>query len=412
MCDSYYLPTEGGVFMGKNSDRNAAEPQALRIIPRREPAAAVTVGSRSFDIKDAGHALAISCPTWMPGAEMGLNGAGVAIGNEAVFSRFKPAPDGVPGMDFVRAALASASSAQEALEALITLTDHYAQGGVGSFKGKLVYNNTYMITGPDGAFVLETAAKRWAWKQLDAPAAISNSYSLTDDYKRVDAVTRKAIAVVNERMACLDEADAGRLSEKGSWKDYVENKFMSRFSAGDARQRAVLGLLSAATLSGGRASAMNVLRAHAAIDPEHPTKPRNVCDHDQDVMGNPTTASMLVEYKPDGAVLWFTGASYACSNLFKPILLGDGQFTPLWTGYDYAEGSAGGEEYWLARRKDAKHVRRNPMRAEDKAGALAEAQSLVFEAVDALSATPAHEDVIAASMRIGALVADWDSQKL
>ncbi|OHD16257.1 MAG: hypothetical protein A2Y38_09840 [Spirochaetes bacterium GWB1_59_5] len=412
MCDSFYLPSEGGVFMGKNSDRNPAEPQAFRIIPRREPSVAVTVGPRSFDIRDAGHALAISCPTWMPGAEMGLNGAGVAIGNEAVFSRFKPAPGGVLGMDFVRAALASASSAQEALETLISLTDRYEQGGVGSFKGRLVYNNTYMITGPDGAFVLETAAKRWAWKKLEEPAAISNSYSITDDYKRVDAVTRKAIAVVNERMACLDEADAGRLSDKGSWKDYVENKFLSRFSAGDARRRAVMGLLSAATLSGGRASVLAVLRAHAAIDPEHPSKPRNVCDHDGDVMGNPTTASILVEYKPAGAVLWFTGASYACSNLFKPILLTDGEFTPLWTEYDYTEGSAGGEAYWRARRLAAKRVRRNPFRAENQAGALAEAQSLVFEAVDALSSAPTRDELLAASKKVGALVADWDARPL
>jgi len=381
-------------------------------VPRRNRSAAIRIGARSFELGDAGHALALSCPTWMPGAEMGLNGAGVAIGNEAVFSRFKAAPDGVLGMDFLRAALCAASTAQEALDALLLLTDRYDQGGNGAFKGRMVYNNSYLITGPDGAFVLETAARRWAWKRLEEPAAISNSYSLTDDYKRVDPVTRKAIAVVNERMACLDEADAGRLSDKGSWKAYVEDRFMSRFSAGDARRRAVTGLLGAAAIAGGRASAMAVLRAHAAIDPERPTRSRNVCNHDRDVMGNPTTAYMLVEYRPAGAVLWFTGASYACSNLFKPILLSDGEFTPLWVGYDYVEGTPGGEAYWRSRRAATKRAWRNPRVADDKAAALAEAQALVSDTVDALPADPTRDQIVAATTRIGAAVAAWDSSPL
>jgi len=412
MCDTLYLPVESGIFFGKNSDRNAAEPQAFSIVPRRSPASVVTVGSRSFDLKDAGHALAISCPTWMSGAEMGLNGAGVAIGNEAVFSRFKPAPDGVLGMDFLRAALAASSTAQEALETLVTLTERYEQGGNGSYKGSMVYNNSYLISGPDGAYVLETAARRWAWKPVVGPTAISNSYSITDDYKRLDPDTRKSIAPVNDRMACLDEADAGRLGEKASWKAYVENAFLSRFSAGDSRRRAVSALLGAAVGAGNRTAVMAVLRAHAAIDPEKPSRPRNICDHDFDVMGNPTTASMLVEYRQSGAILWFTGASYACSNLFKPVLLANGEFTPLWTGYDYTEGSAGGEAYWRSRRESAKRARRNPRAADDKASELAQAQSLVFDAVDGLPAVPTRDDIISASTRIGAVVADWDSRPI
>jgi len=409
MCDSVYIPTAGGAFFGKNSDRNAAEPQALRIVPRRAPSSSVRSGARSFDLPDAGHALAISCPTWMPGAEMGLNGAGVAIGNEAVFSRFKASPDGVLGMDFVRAALASSSTALEALEALVSLTERYEQGGNAAFKGRMVYSNSYLVVAPDGAYVLETAGRRWAWKPAEGPTAISNSYSILDDYKRLDPETRKAIAPVNERMACLDEADAGRLGEKGSWKAYVEDRFLSRFSAGDARRRAVAGLLEAAVEAGGRASAMAVLRAHAAVDPERPSRTRNVCDHDRDVMGNPTTASMLVEYRPSGATLWFTGASYACANLFKPILLRDGDFIPLWTAYDYAEGSDGGEAYWNARRGATRRAWRRPRVADERAATLAEAQAALFDAVDALPDAPSAADLSAASAKIDAAVRGWDS---
>lgn len=415
MCDTFYLPTPAVRFLGKNSDRNAAEAQVLRIIPRRAPADSVRIDNRSLDVRDAGHALAISCPTWMAGAEMGVNGSGVAIGNEAVFSRFKPAANGILGMEFLRAALMSASTAEEALACLIDMTERYDQGGNGAYKGTLVYNNTYLIAGPDGAFVLETAGKRWAWKHADGPTAISNSYALTDDYKRVDAATRKAIAVVNERMACLDEADAGRISEKGSWKDYVQERFYSRFSAGDTRRRAVSALLGPAAEAGSRAAAMAVLRAHAVSDPQLPGKRRNVCSHDGDIMGNPTTASMLVEYpaattSPEGkAVLWFTGASYTCSNLYKPVLLSGGTFTPLWTAYDYADGAAGGDAYWLARRQMTRHVRRNPAVAEARSAELVAAQQSIFDEVESLPDSPTGAQLADATSRINAVVAAWDT---
>lgn len=415
MCDTFYMPTPRVRYLGKNSDRNAAEAQALRIVPGRLPADSVQIGSRTLAVRDAGHALALSCPTWMSGAEMGVNGAGVAIGNEAVFSRFKPAADGVLGMEFLRAALMSASSAEEALACLVDLTERYDQGGNGAFKGRLVYNNTYLISGPDGAYVLETAGKRWAWKQAVEPTAISNSYSLTDDYKRVDAATRKAIAVVNERMACLDEADAGRISDKGSWKDYVSEKFYSRFSAGDTRRRAVAALLGPAAEAGSRSAAIAVLRAHAVSDPQQPGRPRNVCSHDGDIMGNPTTASMLVEYPvaapggQDRMVLWFTGASYACSNLYKPVLLSGGEFVPLWTDYDYAEGATGGEAYWRARREATRRVRRAPRVADARSAELVVAQQRIFDVVDALPARASPSALQDAARLINAAVADWDS---
>jgi len=417
VCDTFYVPAGDRAFLGKNSDRNAAEPQAFRIVPERQAADSVRVGNRAFDVRDAGHAMAVSCPTWMPGAEMGLNAAGVSIGNEAVFSTFKAAPDGILGMDFLRVALAGSSSAEEALALLINLTERYDQGGNGAFKGKLVYNNSYMIAGRDGAYILETAAKRWAWRQLGGSAAISNSYSMEADYKRVDAATRKAIAVVNERMACLDEADAGRVSEKESWKYYVEDSFMSRFSSGDARRRAVSGLLDSVTGTatgmgaGSRTALLSVLRAHAVPDSGKPSRPRNVCNHDGDVMGNPTTGSMLVEYASgDRTVLWFTGASYACSNLFKPVLLEDGRFIPLWTDYDYSENSAGGEAYWKARREKTGRVRRNPRRADACASELIQAQGLVFELVDSLPVQAGQEAVAATARRIGDMVAEWDEK--
>lgn len=408
MCDCFYLPLDGTTYFGKNSDRNPDEPQALRLIQKRQAKPATSFGNRSYEVPDLGLAMALSCPTWMPGAEMGVNSAGVAIGNEAVFSRFKADPNGPLGMDYVRAALTGADSAEKALAIIIELTEKHGQGGIGSYKGKLVYNNSYMIVGRDGAYILETAQRRWAWKKITPiAAAISNSYTITNDFKRLDKETRKAIAPVNEQMACLDESDAGRLGKKESFKAYVEDRFMSLFSAGDARRRALKAMLPAAAELGTKKAVMAILRAHNAPDPEKPSRPRNICNHDKDIMGNPSTASMLVEYKDSRTMLWFTGASYACVNLFKPVLLLEDEFIPLWQDYDYNDGSDHAE-YWQARRLASKNVWKKAENAEKHLDAVLSAQTEIFNICDSLPDKPNKDTIKKAQSEIGAIVKSRD----
>ncbi len=411
MCDCFYLPLDETSYFGKNSDRNPFEAQALRIIPARQASDSIAFGNRTYGLPDLGLAMVLSCPVWMPGAEMGLNSAGVAIGNEAVFSRFKADPAAPLGMDYVRAALSTADSAEKALTVIIELTERHGQGGIGSYKGKLVYNNSYMITGRDGAYILETAQKRWAWKKITPiAAAISNSYTITNDFKRLDKETRKAIAPVNEQMACLDESDAGRLGKKESFKAYVEDRFMSFFSAGDARRRALKALLPAAAEAGTRQAAMDILRAHSATDPEKPSRPRNICNHDRDIMGNPTTASMLVEYQEKKTILWFTGASYACINLFKPVILADEGFVPLWQDYSYNEDAKAG--YWQLRRDASKRVWKNSQKADSHSNRLLEAQAELFKVCDELPEKASGSDIKEARSKIGIIVKNWDEQSI
>src|SRR5688572_33353209 len=79
MCDTLVAVGDDAVAFAKNSDREPAEAQVVEHVERT---------------KDT-HEIVISRPVWMWGAEMGANEHGLAIGNEAVFTRV-PFEDGAP----------------------------------------------------------------------------------------------------------------------------------------------------------------------------------------------------------------------------------------------------------------------------------------------------------------------------
>lgn len=365
MCDTIYAPG----FWGKNSDRVPSEPQSICLVPRRPATDTYEAGGKKLQANDKGFAFLLSKPSWMKGGEMGINEFGVAIGNEAVFSKFKPSRDGILGMDILRLALGSCSTAKEAVDFICTFVEKHEQGGNGAYKGSLFYDNSFLIADPAGAYVVETAAHRWAWRPANQFDAISNIYTIEEDFKRLDPQSRKELAPVNERAACSDESDPGRKGHKDSFKLKVENTFYPRFTRGEQRRALSLSLLehfvqslngasaaqpsSATTASSSMAAFLSILRSHGDYDPrrslpfQSPLKNmESLCVHAGGFPNNATTASMAVEYRGTDAIIWFTGTSYPCVSLYKPMLLVGGTFIPVWKSYDYAEGSQRGIQYW------------------------------------------------------------------
>jgi secernin len=291
----FALPERGRFFSGGTRTASPRNRRPCASCPgARPPRTEVTGGA--IDLPDKGLALALSKPSWMKGGEIGVNEKGVVLGNEAVFSRLPVKKDGILGMDVLRAALCSAATAGEAVAILVDLTERFEQGGNGAFQGKLYYHNSYLITGFDGAYVLETAAHRWAWKKLKGPVAISNSYSLGLDYKRLDAETRKAIFPVNAKFVCSDEADAGHIGQKEPWKPYIESRFHAFFTKDDVRRRALVARIGEARPDFAFGDAFAALRARALPDPARPERNAVIYAHDRDDLGYPTTASLIMEY--------------------------------------------------------------------------------------------------------------------
>lgn len=129
MCDTLVLHGEGATWFAKNSDREPLEPQRLVRLPavHGDPDATVQTTYLRIPQTASRHAVILSQPTWMWGAEMGVNARGVAIGNEAVFTRLVARQgEALLGMDLLRLGLERGDDARHALD---IITGHLARYG-------------------------------------------------------------------------------------------------------------------------------------------------------------------------------------------------------------------------------------------------------------------------------------------
>ena len=70
-------------------------------------------------------------------------------------------------MDILRRALEEAATAEAAVDFIAHFVETRAQGGNGAYKGKLFYDNSYMVVDFTDAWIIETAGHRWAGPSTD-----------------------------------------------------------------------------------------------------------------------------------------------------------------------------------------------------------------------------------------------------
>ncbi|XP_029936144.1 secernin-3 [Myripristis murdjan] len=187
-CDTFVaLPpsTEGQrIIFGKNSDRPCDEVQEVLYFPARDYDAGEKVECTYIEIEQAAHthAVILSRPAWLWGAEMGANEHQVCIGNEAVWGREDAdGEEALLGMDLVRLGLERADTAEKAVDIITELLEKYGQGGscmedVCGF----TYHNSFLISDRKEAWLLETSGKYWAAERVeDGYRNISNQYGIT-----------------------------------------------------------------------------------------------------------------------------------------------------------------------------------------------------------------------------------------
>jgi secernin len=184
MCDCLVVlghrSTTGATLFAKNSDRPPDEQQIIELTPPRHDVGqtrCTTINVRPHKGETI-NAL-ISRPIWGWGAEHGVNAAGVAIGNERIYTTLDPrsAIVGLTGMDLVRLALERAPSATEAVTVITDMIERYGQGGSGldpTVHPVTPYWSSFLVADPTHALVIETSGRTVAVHHISDVWAISN----------------------------------------------------------------------------------------------------------------------------------------------------------------------------------------------------------------------------------------------
>jgi dipeptidase len=297
MCDTLAIVEPGRVLWAKNSDRDPNEAQHLDWQPGRDHPPGSRVRCTWIEIPQARqtHAVLLSRPFWIWGAEMGTNEHGVTIGNEAVFTREPYAKRGLTGMDLVRLALERATTAREAVEVIVELIGEFGQGGgCGLENRRFTYHNSFLIADPQGAFVLETAGGHHAVESVTGGRSISNGLTIPGFAERHgDWIRTRASGCAGRR--ALTQAAANRAT---SVLDLT--RVLRDHGAGGQTSKAASFIAPRYSVVNGGLGAP--------------------CVHAGGLLAaSQTTASWVAELRPEGCRHWVTATAAPCVSLFKPV---------------------------------------------------------------------------------------------
>ena len=318
MCDTLVLRQQGVTWLAKNSDREAAEPQRLLHLPAVQGDTARRVQATYIEVNQSAnrHALILSQPSWIWGAEMGVNECGLAIGNEAVFTRLTAKKgEALLGMDLLRLALERAATALEGITLITEHLEHYGQAGAGGYRDKSFrYDSSFLLADPKEAWVLETAGRLWAAKKVER-WAISNALTLGHEFD-------------------LSSTDLpGQARKLGCWNGKGDFNFAQAFDTkllpwiGGAHQRRALNqqFLTNCPVAAGWKELAAALRSHGRHHDDFTRhNNRQVCMHAGSFWRpSQTTASLIARLGTEPPRMLATATSAPCLSLFQPLA-----FTP------------------------------------------------------------------------------------
>jgi dipeptidase len=351
MCDTFVirggLAQSGRTTLAKNSDREPNEAQYLTRSEAADHAPGASVRCTYIQVPQVAHTHAVlgSRPWWMWGFEHGVNEHGLAIGNEAVWSRVAGSLEpGLLGMDLLRLTLERAASADEGLAVMTALLEQYGQSGSTSATRQTTYHNSFIIADAQAAWILETAGRHWAARKAGDWAAISNVYTIGADY---DRISKDAIAHATQA-GWFDPKSGKPFDFAAAYADTTVD-----FLPGcTARLVCAEALLTGLARRGKIAleDVFSVLRSHDVSDRLHDWRPGPdgeslICMHATAPDSSETAASMVAELPgarhPEGPYrLWLSLGSPCLSS-----------FVPFWRDSDVMEdwlqpGSNAPDAWW------------------------------------------------------------------
>lgn len=339
MCDCLIaLPAhteKGEMIFGKNSDRAVNEPQYFVTIPGKTWSASEQVHCTYIDVPQCArtYGMLLSKVSWIFGGEMGVNEFGVCIGNEAIYSKCVQKSPGLLGMDLVRLGLERGRTARDAVEEMIVLIEAFGQGGNGSFDGEFYYDNSFLIADGHEVWLLETAGKYWAAKEIKKTCSISNFMNIG----KADLLHPKAVAYAKQQGFLVKEPFDFTAA-------YMDWEGAGNYN-GMVRQNSSMRFLEEQKGSINVASTVEILSCHTT---EHPFTQGNfsVCKHAEGAdRPHQTTSSLVAVLKGEESILWGSGMSIPCISLYKPFWLDVFSSRSV---FSYGEQEKG-RQYWLRR---------------------------------------------------------------
>ena len=290
MCDTVVVVGDDGLLFAKNSDRDANEGQGLEWLPAMSYPEGSSLACTGIEIPQVTrtHAVLLSRPFWMWGAEMGANEHGVVIGNEAVFTKEPEADTGLLGMDLLRLGLERAASAEAAVSVMVDLLEGHGQGGgCGHEDRSFTYHNSFLVADRTQAIVLETAGSRWATEAVTHGArSISNGLTIPGFAEAHSDTLRTRVSACRHRRA-ITQGRAEHVSAPGELmtllRDHGPGRSGPRY----------------AWLNGGMAAP---------------------CMHGGGVVtSSQTTGSWVADLRGDADRHWVTATAAPCTGIFKPV---------------------------------------------------------------------------------------------
>jgi secernin len=328
MCDTTVAmgnaTLNGEILFGKNSDRDPNEAHLLDYFTAGDHLLPARLKCTYIEIPQVArtHAVLLSKPFWIWGAEMGANDQGVVIGNEALFTKVPhEKTPGLIGMDLLRLGLERGSTALQALKVITGLLSEYGQSGNCAFAHPFQYHNSFLIVDPHEAWVLETAGREWAAEKVQSVRSISNAITIGNNF---DLASDHLVQVAVEKGWCKSERD---FDFSRCYSDFIYTTFS------DARHRNVCtsDILHKSAGQITLPGMMEMIQTHttddpAAWSPDRALAGADVCMHFGfgPIRINQTTGSMVSSITPGQQVHWLTGTAAPCLSTFKPVWMDAG----------------------------------------------------------------------------------------
>lgn len=323
MCDTQVLIDNKGVWFAKNSDREPSEPQPVVRLPAVYDDKTPTLHTTYLEIAQVPdrHAVILSKPHWIWGAEIGTNDAGVVIGNEAIFSKLRTLEPGLLGMDLLRLGLERGATARQAMDVITWHLEEYGQGGPAGFRDKKFhYDNSFIIADPGEVWVLETAGRVWVAKRVTHHHAISNCLTIGTDYD-LQADNLEVMA-----------RTCGHTNGKVDFAKTFDTRLMPYFAGSHQRVAfADMCLFDRQQIGASLAGMMSHLRMHAAGN-EDPIKgsKADICMHAAGpIRRSQTCGAMVSHLSNSGNEHLITGTSAPCLSLFRPVAFDGHEYSVL-----------------------------------------------------------------------------------